>query len=289
LRRDWIVNNSVNIGGFLQVTCAEDYTGVIGNDIAVYDLTTDSMFIGKITFIDAGLRDLITDIFWITGMNITYLNDNTLYAGYYFEGRLTINGILESLTIIASPDSFGEADLDVSGILRIKTALGKTGNYTDEIMKETTKSGSFSFEYRGCWYGSDEEWIPEGGSISPPSDVITWYYAECVRSEEQGSNLHEYVPTEINDAPFLNSFDEPVYFLGLPFDLSFILPEMITVSPASQLTITKKIFNSVHIQLGPDIVTNIDVDELEGYVNSLTIDEALIPDGAAYLTAEITT
>jgi hypothetical protein len=119
--------------------------------------------------------------------------------------------------------------------------------------------------------------------------VITWYYAECVRSEEQGSNLHEYVPTEINDAPFLNSFDEPVYFLGLPFDLSFILPEMITVSPASQLTVTKKIFNSVHTQLGPDIVTNIDVDELEGYVNSLTIDEALIPDGAAYLIAEITT
>lgn len=58
------------------------------------------------------------------------------------------------MTIVASPDSFGFADLDVSGILRIVTALGKAGNYTQALVRETNKSGKFQFEYRECWYAS---------------------------------------------------------------------------------------------------------------------------------------
>lgn len=286
-RRDWLTNTPINSGGHLGITTTTDYTGSPDNNIAVYDASTNTMHVGKIASIDVGLRDLVTDIDWIDGMDITYLNDNTLYGGYYFEGRLTINGVVEVLTVIASPDSFGFADLDVSGILRIHTALGKTGDYSLPIMKEPTKSGNFSFEYRGCWYGSDEVWIPEGGCISPPSDIILWYYAECIRSEEQGSNLHEYVVNEVRDAPFLNLFERPVFFVGLPFDISFILPDLAEVSPISELIITIKIYNSVNTQLGPSVVTYVDVDDLEGFVNSLNIEEASIPETAAYMTAEI--
>jgi len=285
-RQDWTVNTTANNGGFLRVTVDGAFTGNDGDAIVVYDATTESVYVGTID--DASGAPVIdTDIPFVTGMNITYLNDNTLFGGYYFEGRLTVNGILEPLTIIASPDSKGYADLDVSGILRIKTSLGKTADYTDLIAKEPTKSGRFSFEYRGCWYGSDEEWIPEGGSISPPSDEILWYYAECVRSEEQGSNLHDYVMSDIHDAPFLNMFEQPVYFAGLPFDISFILPELAEVNPASDITVTQKIYNSVNTQLGLDIVNTIPADQLEGYVNSLFINEASIPVTAHHMTLRI--
>ena len=287
LRRDWIAGTPVNNGGFLQVTVDAIYTGSVTDVISIYDLYNDSMLTGTITNVDGTFLILTTDIPYVATMNPAYLNDHTLYGGYYFEGRMTINDVLYPLTIIASPDSFGYADLDVSGILRIHTSLGKTGNYTELIMQEPTKSGNFSFEYRECWYGSDESWIPEGGSISPPSDDILWYYAECVRSEEQGSNLHEYVVTDIYDAPFLNLFDQPVYFRGLPFDLSFILPEFWDVSPNYELIVTIKIYNSANTQLGPDIVTYVDVDALEGFVNSLNIHEATVPEGADYMTAEI--
>ncbi len=299
-RRDYLIVSAASYGaGLLAITVAAGtYTGSATNVISVYNKTLNAMYVGEV---QAGSTTTIiyTDIDYIAGFNPgdvelnplnidAYLNDNTEFGGYYFEGQLTINGIPEALTIIASPDSFGYADLDVSGVLRIKTALGKIGDYLSPIMKETTKSGKFSFEYRGCWYGSSEGWIPEGGCISPPSDEILWYYGECIRSEEQGSNLHEYVVNTLRDAPFLNLFDRPVYFIGLPFDLSFILPELPLVSPIYELIVTMKIYNSVNTQLGPDIITYVDADALEGFINSLTIDEHTVMTGADHLTIEIT-
>lgn len=283
-RQDFIVNSYSSQGGFVRLNIT-GFTGLVDDVISVYDFVTDSVIIGKVTNVSGS--DIDTDITYSGAYTFTYMNDSTLYGGFYFEGRLTINGIIESLTVIAYPDSKGYADLDISPILRTKTALGKISDYTATLMKETTKSGSFIFDYRGAWYGSSEPWTPEGGSISPPSDPIEWNYAECVRSEEQGSNLNEFVPSAINDAPFLNEFDEPVYFLGLPFDISFILPELTEVSPASDITITMKVYNSSNVQLGTDIVTIVPADSLEGFVNSLNIDHALIPLTASYFTVEI--
>ena len=286
LRQDWMISSQANAGGYLQVVADGTFTGLEGDSIQVYNETTGEILSGEITAV-AG-NTITTDITWVAGTVITYLNDNTLYQGFYFEGRLRINGILEDLTIYASTDRFGYADIDVSGLLRIKTSKTKIGEYTSDLTAETTKSGCFSFEYRPCWYGSEEEWIPEGGSISPPSDEILWYYVEAVRSAEQGSNLQEYVADENSDVPFFNQFERPTYFYGLPFDISFILPKLEDTSPATQLTITKKIYNSLNVQLGSDIVTNIDITDLSGYLNSLNIDVSEIPEGAAYMKVTVT-
>lgn len=286
LRQDWMISSQTNAGGYLQVVADGTFTGLEGDSIQVYNETTGEILSGEITAV-AG-NTITTDIIWVAGTVITYLNDNTLYQGFYFEGRLRINGILEELTIFASTDRFGYADIDVSGLLRIKTSKTKIGEYTSDLTAETTKSGNFSFEYRPCWYGSDEEWIPEGGSISPPSDEILWYYVEAVRSAEQGSNLQEYVVDENSDVPFFNQFERPTYFYGLPFDISFILPKLEDTSPATQVTITKKIYNSLNVQLGSDIVTNIDITDLSGYLNSLNIDVSEIPEGAAYMKVTVT-
>lgn len=277
LRRDWICSGA-DSGGFLELTTTINYTGAVTNSIAAYCVATNQMYIGKVTNVDGTLKIVTTDITWVVGMNIIYFNDNTLHGGYYFEGRLTINSIVESLTIIASPDSFGYADLDISGLLRIKTSISKTGDYTDLIMKEPTKSGNFTLEYRECWYGSNESYTDEGN---------IWYYAEAVRSEEQGSNLHEYVPNDIFDAPFFNLFAQPVYFVGLPFDISFILPETAITSPAAEITVTVKKYSSLNLLLDTD-TTIVPIDSLDGFVNSLNIDPVTIEDQAAYMTAEIT-
>ena len=288
-RSDWSVALTANNGGKLEINIVVVgiFPGAEDDAIAVYDFDTETMYTGTIDTIAGAV--ITTDIDFVAGMDIRYMNDNTLYAGYYFEGRLTINGALEALTVIASPDTFGYADLDVSGILRIHTSLGKVGDYSAEIMKEPNKSGNFSFEYRGAWFGSDEEYTEadDDEPITSPPIASTWYYGECVRSIEQGSNLHEYVPNDVQDAPFLNSFAEPVYFLGMPFDLSFILPEVAEVSPTSEITVTLRIYNSANTQLGVDIISYVPADALEGFINSLTIDEATIPPSAHHMTAEI--
>jgi hypothetical protein len=287
-RRDYVLAGYSNVGGYLAFNPAPAYSGIVGNSVTVVD-TAGNTYVGLIT--NTGIpAAIVTDILYASlAAAASYVNDNTTYADYYFEGRLTINGYLYALTIMASPDTEGFADLDVSGILRIATSLGKVANYTQRIDKEYNKSGRFNFEYRGAWIGSSESW--EGVAIVSPATsppiLIDWYYAECVRSEEQGSNLHDYVADSLNDAPFLNLFDQPVYFRGLPFDISFILPEQAIVTPASDITVLIKVYDSNNLLLST-ITELIDADSLEGYVCSLLIDPATIPAGAAFLTAEIT-
>jgi hypothetical protein len=282
-RRDWLITASGESTGSpancMEFTLDAEFTGAIGDVIAVYNNYNQSMNVGHITDIISGSPELIvtTDIPYVATFDGAYLNDHTLYNGFYFEGRLTVNDVLQTLTIIASPNSFGIANLDVSGILRIMTTLGKTGDYTDLIMAETNKSGKFTFEYRPCWYGSDTAWIAEGN---------TWYYAECIRSVEQGSNLEEFVASEAGDAPFLNSFPQPVYFDGLPFDISFICPDMDEISPAAVLRIIISRYDASNNLLA-STVTDVDPTGLVGRVCSLTIDPDAIENNAAYITAQI--
>ena len=296
LRHDFNIVSAANNAGYLRITVAAGtYTGAIGNAIVVYNKTLDAMYVGEV---QAGSSTTVieTDIAFIAGFDptdaaldpertFTYLNDNTLHAGYYFEGRLTINEVLNDLTIISSPNSYGYADLDVSGVLRTVTSIGKVTTYTDLIEADTNKSGNFSLEYRECWYGSDEDWHQAEG-VGSPESVTLWYYAECVRSEEQGSNLYEYVADDANDAPFLNLFENPVYFAGYPFDISFILPERALLSPSGDITVTLRSYNSANTLLSEDIY-NVAAGDLEGHVCSLNITPGGIPDGASHFTAQI--
>ena len=275
LRQDYFIIGVTNSGGFVAIEIDEAFAGAEDDSIIITDASGNTYPGTVVTETDT--THLITDIPYPLAGTAAYMNDVTLYAGFYFEGRLTVNGVLYPLTIIASPDKDGNADLDVSGILRIITTLGKTGDYSSRLMAETNKSGSFSLEYRPCWYGSDEAWIPAGGTPS-----VDWYYAECVRSEEQGSNLHEYVATDTQDAPFLNQFEQPVYFMGLPFDLSFIFP----ATAEANVTVTLTIYSSLNVPLAT-VTEVIAIGDLDGYVNSLNIDQATIPTGAAYIIASI--
>jgi hypothetical protein len=267
-------------GFYISVTYPAGVEGAMDDQIAIHDNITDAMLIGYISDSMGDWPDVylaVPALAYNPAWSFDYLNDNTLHPGYYIEGRLTINGVLHPLSIYAYPDTFGFVDLDVSGILRIMTTMEKTGAYSiaDPIAKEPTKSGKFTLEYRECWYGSDEAWQQEGH---------TWYYGEVVRSEEQGSNLHEFVP-DITDAPFLNLFEKPVYTVGYPFDLSFILPDTIA-SPEADLTVTIRNYNrsgtpgTVHTYTVPSTV-------LVGFINSLTIDQTMVDVDTAYLTAEI--
>ncbi len=276
-RKDFIVTFQSNSSGLLSIELSSDYTGIVGNSISVYNATNDSMYTGTVTTIASPATSIDTDIPWVAGMDIGYMNDNTKFGRYYFEGKLTVNDVVNSLTVIASPDSFGVADLDVSGILRIATSLGKTGDYTSLLTAEITKSGKFTFAYRQCWDGSSESYTEESN---------TWYYAEAVRSEEQGSNLYEYLYTGAADGIFLNSFEQPIYFSGLPFDLSFVCPDLSIASPESQLQVVIKHYNASNTLLSSN-TTLVDPVTIKGRVVSLNIDPAGIEATAAYMTAEI--
>jgi hypothetical protein len=255
------------------------FSGAVGDSITVYDDYTDSVVTGTVTAKGTPATTITTDIAWVATFDTTYFNDSTLYPNYYFEGRLTVNGVVQTLTIIASPDSKGYADLDVSGVLRTKITTGKTGDYTTTITAEGLKSGQFTFAYRGMYSGASS-------STAYTSEGNTWYYIESVRSQEQGSNLYEFVPSDIEEQPFFNMFEQPVYFKGLPFDISFISPVLYESSPAANYSVTRKHYNAVNTLLSTNTEV-VDPASLQSYLCSLNIDPATIEDTAAYMTLEI--
>ena len=281
-RRDFIPVDSYSDSGspeYLQLEFSSDFTGAVGDIITVYNSTNGAMYVGTVTAIASPATVITTSIPWVAGFVAGYLNDNTLHAGYYFEGRLTVNDVVQDLTVIASPDSFGKANLDVSGVLRLMTSLNKTGDNTSLVMSETTKSGKFTLEYRECWYGQEGAYTAEGN---------TWYYVEAVRSAEQGSNLYEFVATEISDAPFMNAFSRPVCYAGFPFDISLIFPETAQTSPEMDVTVQIKVYNAARVLL-TTITTLVPANTIRVGINSLNIDTTLFPVGYHELTAEITT
>lgn len=283
VRKDYTLANAAEYASSPAGTALElssEFTGDVGDSITVVD-DLGNAYTGLVTvLVDSPVFNIVCDITWaLFAGSPAYVNNNTAKDGYYFEGRLTVNGVVQALTIIASPNTAGVADVDVSGILRIMVALGKVGDYSSLLIAETGKSGSFTFAYRECWYASNEAYTEEGN---------TWYYVEAVRSVEQGSNLYQFVPDELQDAPFLNMFEQPVYFAGLPFDLSFLLPPQPVTSPPTELTVTIKRYNANNTLLNTS-TTAVALTGLEGRVCSLNIDPASIEDTAAYMTAEITT
>jgi hypothetical protein len=221
-----------------------------------------------------------------------FLTDEHLTnPGFYIEARLTVNGVLlpDQMNIIASPNVAGYADLDVSGVLRTVTSLGKDGDYSVMLMKEETKSGNFTFEYRTRWFGKSADelinpFIPEA------SPDIMWYYGECVRSEEQGSNLYDYVTDAFNDALFLNQFDQPIYWRGLPWDISFIIPELSTSGAGDDIVVAIQFYNSSNAPVGAvqNYPFDVDADNLDGHICSLTIEDTIVPSGATYFIIEVT-
>lgn len=281
-RKDYAITGSASEGGspeYTELTLSTAYGGGVGDMVSVHNAYDGLMYTGMVVGIASPATTIVVDIPWVATFDGEYLNADSERDGYYVEGRLTVNGVVQALTVQASPNSFGVVDVDVSGLLRIMVALGKVGDYSTTLIPETTKGGEFTFSYREVWYGSDNSYTDEGN---------TWYYVEAVRSVEQGSNLYEFVPTEAQDAPFLNSFEQPVYWLGLPFDLSFLLPPQPVTSPVTELTVTIKRYNANNTLLSTSTEV-VALTGLEGKVCSLNIDPASIEESAAYMTAEITT
>jgi hypothetical protein len=275
-RRDFLVNNASAYDSTHTGLDVDENDYGIGDSILLID-TDGNDYPGTITDIISSPQQLvIVDIPFSTMiLPPAYFNDITLYDGWYFEGKLTINGIEQSLTIQAYPDATGKSDLDVSGILQIATALTKVGDYASDIIPETSKSGSFTFAYRYCYYGYEGTYTEEGN---------TWYYVESVRSEEQGSNLYDFLPTDAADAPFFNQFERPVLFAGLPFDISFFMPDK--GSPSPDLNVAISIYDASNTLLGRMDKT-VTSESLIGYLCSLSISFTELDETSEHLVISI--
>lgn len=275
-RQDYTSNGAADDGdGYLLLLCNEQFNGQVNDAITVHGTGMDAMYVGTVTAIDG--NEVTTNISWQAGFTWDYMNDDSERAGYFFEARLTVNNVVQPLTVMASPDTYGYANLDVSGLLRIMVSVGKNpDSYDSSMVVETGKGGTFTLEYREVWFGNVGNWQGEGG---------TWGYVEAVRSIEQGSDMHEFVAFDDYAGKFLNAFAVPVFFTGLPFDISAIM-----TLPYTACQVTAICYSAAGIEVGR-IEYNIVDTASEGRVVSLYIDPADVNNLTSYiiLQAEVYT
>jgi hypothetical protein len=280
--RNEYITSSENSGGFLKLIlywAEADFFFYSGDSVSVHDATTNTMLTGTITTAGED-ASLILSIPWVAGTDIDYINNNTTKPGYYFEARLTINGVVNPLTVIASPNTVGYADVDISGILQTVILKGKSGVETGNIAPENNKSGMFEVAFRECWYGSSESYTEEDN---------LWNYAEFVRTSSEGSNLEELTPDYVNQSPagtfnysnpICNLFEKPVLTRGLPFSISYLQGMSELGSPAVDETVRVVIqqFTSEHTSLGTTTIDVAVTPPIYGRLCSVNIDPSLITD-----------
>ena len=170
----------------------------------------------------------------------------------------------------------GLAKCDISGYLQIYVSDDKVGTYSDDFTAETNQSGNFTFAVSENYIGNTNTTYLVNNN--------TWYYVKAARSIEKGTNVAEFVPNLEAQAEFLNYFDEPAYWLGLPCDISFIYSELLAGKPVQLI---EKHYNSLNVLLSTQ-TKNIDA-ALIGKLVSAAIKAESIEPTCDYITLSLVT
>ena len=160
--------------------------------------------------------------------NLGYANNNSL-AGYRIEAEiLTFTDDPTDDAVLAvtdwQPFTDGTLTIDISSWLKRELTMRDGFDYTTDYANDEFAWGGFHFKVR-------ERFTDEYDEPSWISDTTDYYWVNAVKQlqDQYGQNMAKYVPFYSTDggwyAKFLTKFVNPVYFPGLPFDLSCIVSE----------------------------------------------------------------
>jgi len=157
-----------------------------------------------------------------------YLNVNSIKPNFFVQTEITSgNNPIKKDVLVAehSPNNDGHTRADLSPYLQSLLSPDETYNYLSPNYKDYNLGGSYTIRYREVWDGGNTEWF------SAPYPLY-YTYAAMQLGDKYGGNMAQYIPflTVPNNslkAKFLSGFDKPVFWSGLPFELSFIYSENI--------------------------------------------------------------
>lgn len=125
--------------------------------------------------------------------------------------------------IIVRPYSEGRAEINVQNFItdNLKKELGFQYDAINYI--DNNAWGKFTMKWREMWTG-----VGVGSWVNDP---YTYYFIDGVKylGNTYGQNYFDYLPVAYElgtPAKFMTMFNKPTYFVGYPFDLSFIYPDL---------------------------------------------------------------
>lgn len=276
-RKDNNISTTVNDGGKARITISTSnslFYLSVGEFISVYDSVSGVSFITSVL-----TKHSDTDY----TLNIAYASQQFSYyvayqkpVNYFFEVKLTVNGVEQAATARFTPQLNGLSKCDISGYIQTYVSDEKTGTYIDNNTAETNQSGNFAFAVSENYIGNTNTTYLVNNNI--------WYYVKAARSIEKGTNVAEFVPNLEAQAEFLNYFDEPTYWLGLPFDISFVYSELLQGKP---IQLIEEHYNSLNVLLSTQS-KDVDANAI-GYLNSAAIKADSIEPTCDYIKLKLVT
>lgn len=164
---------------------------------------------------------------------------------------------------------------DISSYLQSLVNARDVFKYDVLNWKDPNRAASFQVRYREIWDGGQSDWYTYKNPL-----YVT--YSAKQLGDKYGGNMAKYVPFYQENNPdrkaeFLTEFKEPVYNVGLPFDLSFIFSESIIGSEIKMRTISLDINKN---QVPGGQLNSYLLNDEAGYISNADASKFIISTGA---------
>ncbi len=286
-RRDWEVLTVVPTG-FAYAIVTVDPSVIITGDIADY--------INQQLYVNSGSYNgnyRIANAIW-NGTNYQftidanlgsstggYANDLFMRKGYYlavniyaFNFTTLVSDLVD--TVRSAGDSSWNINVDIHRPLQSKVRAVNGNPYSSPAYLDKDTFVVYYITYQEVWHGSSETVFSDqmedpNSPIDPPPMIPRRFFAtNSTRQIQQlhGSNLASYVTVANNvntsyKAKFISDFVTPTYFPGYPWDIAFILSDLLgatlTKRKEQEIDDTETVIGSD----SDDIDTGLELDGLQ--------------------------
>lgn len=189
----------------------------------VFVNTAKYWYYGKVDVINAvaGKSQIIITTAYLGDDGSGFLIIPNAKTGYHIETEIT-NG---KTVVIGqhTPDLYGYTKAGLQEYLSLLVRPVDLYNYMKASWKDPNLSQPYTIRYREVWDTGSSTWFTE-----TPTYFVT--YAAMQLQEQFGGNMANYV-TFMNvllnrfRAKWLTDFEKPTFWIGLPFEMSFIYSE----------------------------------------------------------------
>ncbi len=302
IRKDFTFTGASTSAGFLVINFSSTPTGVLVGD-RVY-IGFEGVYEGAATVTDVTGNDVTVDVQVTLGGAVfpAYMNDNTLRENYYIDVFIAEPVTETALAQLkASPNTAGVIGIDISAALQtfVSNTDALTLQVADTSEQDTNSTIAFVYFVRENWNGSSN--LPV--LLSDTNYGVNGSFQ--LQHEFNGNYAEYYLNLHTENKKIPKDFDRPKYFVGYPFDISFIFPidsdivpitsssehfsgdvsigtDTSTVTAANKGTLCR-IFPNIDLAISPGNTVSYVVHKLESNDSQLTEDlfiDVVYPDAS---------
>jgi hypothetical protein len=227
-RKDFTFTGASTSSGFLVINFSSTPTGVTVGDLVYVGFT--GVYEGSATVTNVSGNDVRLDILVSLGGAVFpgYMNDNTLRENYFIDVFISEAVNQTALAQLkASPNTAGLIGIDISSALQafVSNADSLTLQVADTSVQDTNSTIAFVYFVRENWNGSANSPV----LLSDTNYGVNGAFQ--LQAEYNGNYAEYYLNLYTENKKIPRDFVRPKYFVGYPFDISFIFPTDLDIVP----------------------------------------------------------